>query len=75
MRKTGRFFIKFIRLAGPFWGAENQGQNRGLLMALVALTLLQIAISVIVTEWSADLFDALEQRSMTRLFTQVGRSS
>lgn len=72
MRTTSQFFIQFIRLAGPFWCSENKTTIRGLSAALVALTVAQIAVSVIITEWSAELFDALEQRSMSRLFTQVG---
>jgi putative ATP-binding cassette transporter len=35
------------------------------------LTVLQIGIAVFITEWSADLFNALEQRSMSGLFTQI----
>lgn len=72
MRKTTRFFLPFIRLAGPFWLSENKTKIQGYTLALIGLTVLQIAISVTITEWSADLFDAMEQRSMTRLFTQVG---
>lgn len=72
MQTTSRFFIQFIRLAGPFWFSENKATIRSLTLALLVLTLLQIAISVYITIWSADLFDALDQRSMPRLFTQVG---
>ena len=72
MQTTSRFFIQFIRLAGPFWFSENKATVRSLSLALLVLTLLQIAISVYITIWSADLFDALDQRSMPRLFTQVG---
>ncbi len=72
LRTTSKFFMQFVRLAGPFWCSENKTTIRGLTAVLVALTVAQIAVSVIITEWSADLFDALEQRSMTRLFTQVG---
>jgi len=61
-----------MRLAGPFWNAENKSTIRGLFLALVVLTILQIAVSVVITVWSADLFDALDQRSMSRLFTQIG---
>ncbi|WP_186289550.1 ABC transporter ATP-binding protein/permease [Methylomonas koyamae] len=64
--------MQFVRLAGPFWCSENKASIRGLSAALIALTVAQIAISVIITEWSADLFDALEQRSMSRFFTQIG---
>ncbi|MDD4915369.1 MAG: ABC transporter ATP-binding protein/permease [Methylococcales bacterium] len=72
MRNSGRFFIQFIRLAGPFWQSENKTTIRGLSVALVGLTVLQIVVSVAINEWSANLFDALEQRSMSRLFTQIG---
>lgn len=64
--------MQFVRLAGPFWCSENKASIRGLSAALIALTVAQIAVSVIITEWSADLFDALEQRSMSRFFTQIG---
>ncbi len=72
MRTTSRFFIQFVRLAGPFWYSEHKGRIRGYTLALLLLTILQIAISVIITVWSADLFDALDQRSMSRFFTQIG---
>lgn len=72
LKTTSRFFIQFIRLAGPFWNSEHKATIRGLSLALLLLTILQIAISVIITIWSADLFDALDQRSMSGLFTQIG---
>lgn len=72
MRTSSKFFMQFIRLAGPFWNSENKSTIRGLSLALLVLTILQIAVSVVITVWSADLFDALDQRSMSRLFTQIG---
>lgn len=72
LRHTSSFFIRFIRLAGPFWNSENKKTIHGLSLALFMLTILQIAISVVITIWSADLFDALDQRSMSRFFTQLG---
>jgi putative ATP-binding cassette transporter len=66
------FFIQFIRLAGPFWHSENKSTIRKLTLALFMLTVLQIGIAVVITEWSANLFNALEQRSMSGLFTQIG---
>lgn len=72
MQTTSRFFFQFVRLAGPFWNSEHKNTIRSLSLALLLLTILQIAISVIITVWSADLFDALDQRSMSRLFTQIG---
>jgi putative ATP-binding cassette transporter len=66
------FFIQFIRLAGPFWHSENKSTIRSLVLALFMLTLMQIGIAVVITIWSADLFNALEQRSMSGLFVQIG---
>jgi putative ATP-binding cassette transporter len=66
------FFIQFIRLAGPFWHSENKSTIRSLTLALFMLTVMQIGIAVVITIWSADLFNALEQRSMSGLFTQIG---
>jgi putative ATP-binding cassette transporter len=67
-----QFFTRFIRLAGPFWNTDRKALTRGLTLGLTVLTVMQIAIAVIITEWSAALFDALEDRSMPLLLTQAG---
>lgn len=72
MQTTSKFFAQFIRLAGPFWSSENKATIRSLSLGLVLLTILQIVVSVVITMWSAALFDALDQRSMSGLFTQIG---
>jgi putative ATP-binding cassette transporter len=72
LQLSNGFFIQFIRLAGPFWNSENKSTIRNLALALFMLTVMQIGIAVIITEWSADLFNALEQRSMNGLFMQIG---
>lgn len=72
MQFSNGFFIQFIRLAGPFWHSENKSTIRSLVLALLMLTVMQIGIAVVITVWSADLFNALEQRSMSGLFTQIG---
>jgi putative ATP-binding cassette transporter len=69
---SNEFFFQFIRLAGPFWNSENKTTIRKLTLALFLLTVLQIGIAVVITVWSAALFNALEQRSMSELFTQIG---
>jgi len=66
------FFIQFIKLAGPFWHSENKSTIRRLSFGLFVLTVLQIAIAVVITEWSAALFNALDQHSMSGLYTQIG---
>lgn len=67
------FLIKFIRLAGLFWSIEDQkNQRRTQVLVLFFLTCLQVALAIITTQWSADLFDALDKHSMSGLFKQVG---
>jgi len=71
MQYSNGFFIQFIRLAGPFWNSENKIAIRRQTLVLVVLTILQMAIAVVITEWSAALFNALEQHSMSGLLTQI----
>ncbi len=72
MQGQNGFFIQFLRLAGPFWNSENKVVIRNQTLALIVLTVLQMALAVIITEWSAALFNALEQHSMSGLLVQVG---
>ncbi|WP_262966058.1 ABC transporter ATP-binding protein/permease [Methylobacter psychrophilus] len=72
MQGQNGFFIQFLRLAGPFWNSENKVVIRNQTLALIILTVLQMALAVIITEWSAALFNALEQHSMSGLLEQVG---
>ena len=72
MQFKNGFFIQFLRLAGPFWNSENKAVIRNQTLALIVLTVLQMALAVIITEWSAALFNALEQHSMSGLLTQIG---
>ncbi len=71
MLDSNSFFIQFLRLAGSFWLDEKSAAKFRALL-LVLLTVMQIAIAVFITEWSADLFNALDQRSMGGLFKQIG---
>ncbi|NOT85729.1 MAG: ABC transporter ATP-binding protein/permease [Methylococcaceae bacterium] len=71
MQQPMNFLSKFITLAGPFWNSENKAVIRGQSLTLVALTILQIGLAVVINEWNAALFNALEQRSMPGLLTQI----
>ena len=72
MKGQSGFFFQFIRLAGPFWNSENKAIIRKRALALFVLTVLQIVLAVVITAWSAALFDALEQHSMPGLLKQIG---
>lgn len=72
MQPSFSFFIQFIRLAGPFWNSANKKIIWGQSSAFIALTVLQIGLVVVINKWNADLFNALEQRSMSGFLTQIG---
>lgn len=66
------FLLEFFKLASPFWHSEEKTKIRQLTLFLFVLTIFQIVIAVVITEWSADLFNALENRSMSGVLTQIG---
>jgi putative ATP-binding cassette transporter len=58
-------------LAGPYLRSEERVVARLMLAAIIALTLLQIAIQVRFNLWSADFFNALENRDMAAFHRQL----
>ncbi len=69
-RRRG-FFAQLLQLAGPYWRSEERWRARGLTLLLVLLTVGQVTVPVLVNQWSANLFNALEQRSTERFLSQV----
>lgn len=61
-----------MRLAGPYWSAEDRWLARGLTTALFILTVAQVAVPIAINLWSQRLFDALEQRSTPTLMLLIG---
>lgn len=70
--RTPGFFAQFMDLALPYWNSEAKWRVRGMTLLLVVLTMAQVVVPVLVNLWSANLFNALEQRSMDRFMVQVG---
>ncbi len=66
------FFSQFSELALPYWSSEDKWVVRGLTALFVVLTMAQVVVPVLVNLWSANLFNALEQRSMDRFLVQIG---
>ncbi len=62
------FFIHFVKFAGPFWKSENKQSIRLQTLALMVLTVLQVGIAIVITEWSSSLFNGLEQHSTEMLW-------
>ncbi len=66
------YFIAFLHLTKQFWNSERKLKIRSAIGVLAVLTVLQMVMAVLLTQWSAGLFNALEQHSMRGLLTQVG---
>lgn len=65
------FLGQFIQLASPYWNSEEKWAVRGLTGLFILLTMAQVAVPILVNLWSANLFNALEQRSMDRFLVQI----
>jgi len=72
MPNTLDFLVEFLRLSKLFWSSKQKLKIRSTTFFLALLTVMQMILAVVVTQWSAALFNALEQHSMQGLITQVG---
>jgi putative ATP-binding cassette transporter len=71
-RGQPEFFRRFARLAGGYWRSERRRTAAWLTLAVVVLTVAQVATPVAINLWSERLFDALEQRAMAEFLALVG---
>ncbi|KAA0687807.1 SbmA/BacA-like family transporter [Azospirillum brasilense] len=67
LRGASGFVRRFARLAGGYWAGRDRWSVWLLTAALLALTVAQVSVPVMLNLWSQRLFDALEQRAMDRL--------
>ena len=72
MPESRNFFVEFFRLTKQFWSSKRKLKIRGTTLLFAVLTLMQMVMAVLLTQWSAGLFNALEQHSMRGLMIQVG---
>ncbi|RJG13309.1 ABC transporter ATP-binding protein/permease [Pseudomonas cavernicola] len=62
----------FLRLVVPYWNSAGKWKVRGFILALLLLTLAQVSLVIWMNYWSRALFDALEDRSLSRFLLQLG---
>jgi vitamin B12/bleomycin/antimicrobial peptide transport system ATP-binding/permease protein len=60
------------RLARPYWTSEEKWSARGLLVAVVALNLGNVYISVRINEWNNAFYNALQRFDSGEFFRQLG---
>lgn len=71
MRRYRGFFKKFLKLIAPIWYSKNKKKIRKWSVYLMALVVLQMVLAVIVTQWTAGLFNALELHSIIGVVQQI----
>jgi vitamin B12/bleomycin/antimicrobial peptide transport system ATP-binding/permease protein len=64
------FLAKVWALTFPYWKSEERWQARGLLAAIVGLTLGGVYLLVLLNEWNREFYNALEQKDFDE-FTQL----
>jgi vitamin B12/bleomycin/antimicrobial peptide transport system ATP-binding/permease protein len=60
------------RLAKPYWVSEEKWSARGLLLAVVALNLGNVYISVLLNAWNNAFYNALQKLDGAEFFRQLG---
>jgi vitamin B12/bleomycin/antimicrobial peptide transport system ATP-binding/permease protein len=56
------FLGKIWKLVRPYWHSEERWRARGLLVAIVALTLGLVYINVLLNSWNREFYNSLEQK-------------
>ncbi len=72
MPKTPNFFLEFLKLTKLFWCCSRKVKVRTAFALMAVLTVMQMVMAILMTQWSAGLFNALERHSMKGFLIQVG---
>src|SRR5262245_9890928 len=71
MRDRAAFLGRVWRLVTPYWRSEQRLSAWGLLVAVVALTLGGVYLSVLFNDWYRTFYDALEARDVETFWQQM----
>ncbi|RON54638.1 ABC transporter ATP-binding protein/permease [Pseudomonas frederiksbergensis] len=58
----GQFFRRVWEMASPYWRSEEKAKAWTLLIAVIALSLFSVAISVWINSWYKDFYNALQEK-------------
>ncbi|OCR26968.1 ABC transporter ATP-binding protein [Pseudomonas syringae] len=67
----GAFFSRVWKLTTPYWRSEEKGLAWTLLIAVIALSLFSVAISVVINSWYRDFYNALEKKDLEAFTQQI----
>jgi len=71
-RLKQRVVVEAWQLAKPYWTSEEKWSAWGLLLAVIALNLGNVYISVRINEWSSAFYNALQAFDRPEFFHQLG---
>lgn len=74
MSKNNRFpWREFWKLIRPYWSSEERWSARGLLTVIIAMSLGQVYVNVLLTEWFKLFYDALQKYNFAAFKYQLLR--
>jgi vitamin B12/bleomycin/antimicrobial peptide transport system ATP-binding/permease protein len=62
MRGLGSFIHDAWRLARPYYGSEERWTARGMLLAIIVLNLSMVGMSVVLSFWNRQFYNALQEK-------------
>jgi len=65
------FFRKVWKLVTPYWRSEEKGKAWALLIAVIALSLFSVGISVWLNSWYKDFYNALQEKNATAFWRLI----
>ena len=68
----GNFIPRVWRLITPYWRSEERARAWLLLIAVVALSLVSVGISVWINHWYKDFYNALENKDAQAFWSLIG---
>ena len=68
----GNFIPRVWRLITPYWRSEERTKAWLLLIAVVALSLVSVGISVWINHWYKDFYNALENKDAKAFWSLIG---
>lgn len=66
------FVLRLLYLSGDYWRSNRRWQAIGYTLGLSVLTLGQVGLMIWTNYWNRELFDALEDRSLSQFVIQLG---
>ncbi len=65
-------FKTIWKLVRPYWASEERWRARATLGAIIALSLGQVYISVLLNKWNAEFYNALQDKNLPEFWHQLG---